>query len=254
MIAPSLVLQQAEHMPRQDAEKRCAARAAAERVEDGMLVGIGTGTTVAFLIDALAERVAGGLSIRAVGTSIATETYARALGIPIEPFAPLASVDLAIDGVDEIDGAFRAIKGGGAALLREKVIAQAATRMIAIADSSKLVTALGAQPVPLEILDFARGFVMARVAALGGEAKLRVGALTDQGNPLLDCHFGAIEDAERLGAELQAIPGVFAHGLFLSEVDALCVGTNDGAHWHEARVDPKLPLRSDNGAILETKL
>jgi ribose 5-phosphate isomerase A len=244
-------LKQVEPMPDQDAEKRWAARAAAERVESGMLVGIGTGTTVAFLIDALAERVAAGLTIRAVATSIASENRAKSLGIPIEPFTPLASVDLAIDGVDEIDGALRAIKGGGGALLREKVVADAATRMIAIADSSKRVTQLGGQPVPLEILEFARGFITERVAALGGEARLRPNAITDQGNPLLDCHFGVIDDAERLGAALQSIPGVFAHGLFLSEVDALCVGTIDGAHWYEPRPAPK---SASNDANLETKL
>jgi ribose 5-phosphate isomerase A len=233
-----------------DEEKRRAARAAAHCVEDGMLVGVGTGSTVAYLIDALGERVAAGLSIRAVATSVATEARGRSLGIAFEPFAPLASVDLAIDGVDEIDGALRAIKGGGGALLREKIVAQAATRMIAIADTSKRVAVLGTHPLPLEVLDFARGFVSARVDALGGEARLRKGALTDQGNPLLDCHFGAIDDPERLAANLEAIPGVLAHGLFLREIDTLCVGTDEQTHWYERGVDPK---SAPSEPILETK-
>ena len=222
-----------------DDEKRCAARAAAACVEGGMLVGIGTGSTVAFLIDALGERVAAGLAIRAVATSLATEARARRSGIPIESFAPLAAVDLAIDGVDEIDPALRAIKGGGGALLREKIVAEAASRMIAIADSSKPVERLGAHPVPLEVLEYARGFVTARVAALGGRAAVRAGALTDQGNPLLDCHFGFIDDPEALAAQLAAIPGVLAHGLFLTEVDALCIGKNGTAVWYEAGCDTK---------------
>jgi ribose 5-phosphate isomerase A len=237
-----------------DEEKRRAARAAARCVEDGMLIGVGTGSTVAYLIDALGERVAAGLRIRAVATSIATEARGKALGIAFEPFAALASVDLAIDGVDEIDGALRAIKGGGAALLREKIVAQAATRMIAIADASKQVATLGTHPLPLEVLDFARGFVTARVAGLGGEAKLREGALTDQGNPVLDCHFGAIDDPEGLAANLDAIPGVLAHGLFLREVDALCVGSNEDTHWYERHANPKSALSGQTSEpILETK-
>ena len=154
---------------------------------------------MAHLLDALGERVRGGLSIRTVGTSLATEHRARELGIPVESFSALAAVDLAIDGVDEIDADFRAIKGGGGALLREKVVAQAAGRMVAIADAGKQVADLGADfPLPLEVLDFALGFVAERVAGLGGRAVRRGEALTDQGNPLLDCHFGAI--AIRMGA------------------------------------------------------
>ena len=216
-------------------EKRIAARAAVQRVEDGMLVGLGTGSTVAFLLDALGERVRAGLRIRTVATSLATELRARALGIIVEPFASLSALDLAIDGVDEVDPDFRAIKGAGGALLREKVVAQAAARMIAIADGSKPVGQLGAAPIPVEVLDFARGFVAARIAELGGSAILREGALTDQGNPLLDCSFGPIADPERLAAALQAVPGVLGHGLFLDEIDSVCIGTSGGAQWQDRR-------------------
>jgi ribose 5-phosphate isomerase A len=219
-----------------EAGKRNAARAAADRIEDGMLVGIGTGTTVAHLLDAMAARVRDGLAIRAVATSLATERRAHVLGIPIESFAPLTAVDLGIDGVDEIDGSFRAIKGGGGALLREKIVAQAAVQMIAIADAAKQVEVLGiVAPVPVEVLGFAQSFVTARIAELGGRAEPRGDARTDQGNPLLDCYFGAIEDPEQLASELQAIPGVLAHGLFLHEIDALCIGTPIGAQWIDKR-------------------
>lgn len=216
-----------------DASKRAAGYAAAERVEEGMLLGLGTGSTVAFLLDALGERIAGGLRIRAVATSLATERRARELGIPVEDFAPLAAVDLVIDGVDEIDPAFRAIKGGGGALLREKIVATSAARMIAIADSAKPVARLGGFPLPIEVLGFARGFVTARIAALGGVATPRAGTLSDQGNPLLDCRFTEPFAPETLAAELDALPGVLAHGLFLTQIDELCVGGPDGAEWRE---------------------
>jgi ribose 5-phosphate isomerase A len=219
----------------QDAEKRSAARAAAMLVKPGMLVGLGTGSTVAFLLEALAERVAAGLAIRAVATSLATEKKALLLGIPVEAFSPHSSVDLALDGVDEIDPELRAIKGAGGALLREKVVAEAADRMIAIADTTKPVARLGAAPVPVEVVEFALGAVTARVDRLGGFAELREGVLTDQGNPLFDCAFGPIDDPERLAAELQAIPGVVAHGLFLTQIDALVVGTAAGAEWQQRK-------------------
>jgi ribose 5-phosphate isomerase A len=122
--------------------------------------------------------------------------------------------------------------------------------MIAIADATKQVPVLGTHPLPLEVLEFARGFVSARITELGGEARPREGALTDQGNPLLDCHFGAIDDPERLASRLEAIPGILAHGLFLREVDVLCVGTNMDTHWFERRADPK---SAPNEPILETK-
>ena len=218
-----------------EAEKQIAAGAAAQAVEAGMLVGLGTGSTVAHLLDALGERVRTGLAIRAVATSEATEARARAVGIPVEPFAPLAAVDLAIDGVDEIDPQFRVIKGAGGALLREKVIAEAAATMIVIADASKPVDQLGRSPVPVELLDFAQAFVAMRLERLGGEPHLRKGARTDQGNPLIDCRFGSIADPERLAAELEAIPGVIAHGLFLEQVDRVCIGTATGPHWQDRR-------------------
>ena len=210
----------------QDADKRAAAEAAAGEVRDGMLVGLGTGSTVAFLVEALAARVRNGLRIEAVATSLATERAAVAGGIRVRDFADVAAVDLAIDGVDEIDAACRAIKGAGGAMLREKVVAAAARRMVAIADASKRVERLGGAPVPVEVLPFARSFVAAQVAALGGTGGWRAGYLTDNGNPVLDVRFGTIADAAALAAALSAIPGVLGHGVFPHEIDAAYIAAD----------------------------
>ncbi len=211
------------------ARKRAAAEAAIGEVRDGMIVGLGTGTTAAFAIAALGRRVAGGLSVKAVATSLATERAARAAGIAVIDFADIAHVDLAIDGADEVDPAFRAIKGAGGALLREKIVARAATRMICIVDPSKLVDHLGTCPLPLEVLPFARSFVMAAATALGAVPRLRLGgggapATSDQQNLLIDCDFGMIADPEDLARTLDAIPGVMGHGLFVDEIDAIIAG------------------------------
>lgn len=208
------------------AQKQRAARAAVAEVADGMVVGLGTGSTAAYAVAALGERVAAGLTVRAVATSLHTHAAARAAGIDVIALPASGVIDLCIDGVDEIDPEFRAIKGGGGAMLREKVVAQAATRMIAIADGSKTVARLGARPVPLEVLDFARGLVAREVRALGGVAVLRAGVLSDQRNPLLDCDFGTIDSPEALAAALSAIPGMLGHGLFLREIDSLYIGTD----------------------------
>lgn len=209
-----------------------AAEAAVAEVADGMLVGLGTGSTAALAIAALGARVAQGLRITASATSLESERLAREAGIKLLPFDDIAAVDLAIDGADEVDPALRAIKGAGGALLREKVVAQAATRMICIVDEAKRVTQLGAKPVPVEVLPFARSFVSAAIEALGGEAQLRrTGGkprLSDQGNMLLDCRFAPIADPEGLASALQAVPGLLGHGLFLSEIDLLIVGTPAG--------------------------
>ena len=216
-----------------DAQKRAAAEAAAAEVASGMLVGLGTGSTAAFLIDALGRRIRAGLEVRAVATSRQTAERAAAAGIVIVPLDDFAAIDLAIDGVDEIDPAFRAIKGAGGAMLREKVVAQAARRMIAIADGSKAVARLGGKPVPIEILPPARAFVAARVEALGGRPTLRIGDdglpwRTEQDNLILDCAFGPRDDWPALAAVIDAIPGALGHGLFMTEIDTLYLGTASG--------------------------
>lgn len=203
-----------------DADKRAAAIAAADEVRDGMLLGLGSGSTANFLIAEIGRRCAEGLRIDAVAASLASEAAARAAGIKLRDMADISTLDLAIDGVDEIDPRLCAIKGGGGAMLREKVIARAAKRMVAIADGSKRVAALGRGPVPIEVLPLARALVAAEVKLLGGRPVVRA-SRTDQGNAILDCDFGPIADPALLAAALSAIPGMLGHGLFLGEIDAL---------------------------------
>ncbi len=207
-----------------DDDKRLAAEAALGEVQDGMLVGVGTGSTVAFLISALGERVSEGLKIEAVATSVASARAAQALGIRVRDFADVARVDLTIDGADEIDARLYAIKGAGGAMLREKVVAAASTRMVVIADGSKRVEGIGAAKLPVEVLPFARAFVTARLETLGAAVEQREG-VTDNGNVILDARFGAIPEPVRLAAAIDAVPGALGHGLFLGEVDAAYVAS-----------------------------
>jgi ribose 5-phosphate isomerase A len=190
-----------------DVEKRAAAEAAALLVEDGMAVGLGTGSTVAFLLPALARRGLGG--IRCVATSVATEEQARELGIPVEGFDALARLDIAIDGTDEATPDGWLIKGGGGAHLREKIVAAAAARFVVIADSSKPVEALRG-PVPLEIFGFGAASTLAR---LGPEVERRDVPPSPDGGLIAD-YRGPINDPAALAARLEADPGVAAHGLF----------------------------------------
>jgi len=223
----------------QDADKKAAALAAADEVKEGMLVGLGTGSTAFFLIEELGRRHAAGLNFRAVATSLASEQQAQALGIAVLPFFDVAQIDLAIDGADEIDSALRAIKGAGGAMLREKCVAASARRMVVIADSSKEVARLGTtMPVPCEVLPFARAFVGRALEDMGARIvpRMKDGApyRTDQDNLILDCHFGPIADPEALAVRLSAIPGLLGHGLFVTEVDALYLAENGSANLIEA--------------------
>jgi ribose 5-phosphate isomerase A len=190
-----------------DDEKRIAAEAAAELVEDGMTVGLGTGSTVACLLPAIASR---GLSgIRCVATSVATEQQARGLGIPVEEFSELERLEIAIDGTDQVTPDGWLIKGGGGAHLREKIVAAAAERFIVIADSSKPVETLSA-PVPLELFAFGLSSTLTR---LGAEVALRDAPRSPDGGVIAD-YRGEVGDPAELAARLEADPGVAAHGLF----------------------------------------
>jgi ribose 5-phosphate isomerase A len=209
-----------------DDDKRLAAEAAVAEVTDGMLVGLGTGSTAAFAIAALGRRVAAGLRITAVATSLATEAAAGAAGIAVIDFSTVATIDLAIDGTDEIDTRFFAIKGAGGAMLREKAVASAARRMVVIADGSKRVAAIGRAAVPVEILPFARGFVVAALERLGATVTVR-SRPTDNANLIVDCHFPTPDDPRTLAAKIDAIPGALGHGLFLDEIDAAYIA-HDG--------------------------
>lgn len=203
-----------------DADKALAGAAAVAEVQRGMLVGLGTGSTATHAIRALAARVADGLDVRAVATSQASDTLARCLGITMLDFADVPRVDLTIDGADEIDPRLCAVKGAGGAMLREKVVAAASDRMVVIADGSKRVAAIGAAPVPVEILPFASASLM---AALGKGAVLRMADgtpyVTDNGNWIADCRCD-LNDPAKTAAWLDGIAGVLGHGLFLHEVNA----------------------------------
>jgi ribose 5-phosphate isomerase A len=202
-----------------DVEKRLAAEAAALLVEDGMAVGLGTGSTVEFLLPALARRDLSG--IRCVATSVATERQARELGIAVEEFGELERLDIAIDGTDQATPDGWLIKGGGGAHLREKIVAAAAARFVVIADSSKPVEALSA-PVPLELFAFGLGSTLAR---LGERVALRDVPRSPDDGVIADCS-GEIGDPAALAARLEADPGVAAHGLFPpAMVSEVLVGT-----------------------------
>lgn len=201
-----------------DEEKRLAAEAAAELIEDGMTVGLGTGSTVAYLLPAIAAR--GLSSIRCVATSVATEEQARGLGIPVEEFSQLQHLDIAIDGTDQVTPDGWLIKGGGGAHLREKIVAAAAERFVVIADSRKPVESLSA-PVPLELFAFGLRSTMSR---LGAEVELRGVPRSPEGGAIAD-YQGEIGDPFVLAARLEADPGVAAHGLFPPDmVSELLVG------------------------------
>ena len=202
-----------------DEDKRMAAEAALGEVRDGMLVGLGTGSTVAFLIAGLVARRP---RIDCFATSEASAAAARAGGLVVRAMAEVARVDLTIDGADEVDPRLFAIKGAGGAMLREKVVAAASDRMVVIADGSKRVDAIGRAKLPVEVLPFARGFVAGRLEALGAAVALREGR-TDNGNCILDARFGEMPDPRALAAAIDAIPGALGHGLFLDEVDAAYV-------------------------------
>lgn len=225
--------------------KRLAGRQAADLVQSGQIVGLGTGSTVFFTLERLSERIKeDGLELSGVPTSRDTETKAREFGIPLVGFETASSIDLCIDGADEIDSDFRMIKGGGGALLREKVVASLSKRVVIIVHAAKVVESLGAAfPLPVELAPFARLPVRRSLVALGAEPMLRVDEngqpfLTDNGNEIFDCAFeGGIADPEALALALSGIPGVVESGLFLGLCDELVIGRPDGTVEIRRRAD-----------------
>jgi ribose 5-phosphate isomerase A len=213
-------------------EKQMVGEKAAEFVKDGMIVGLGTGSTVFYTIQKLGQLVNEGLSIKAVPTSIQTERLAREVGITLVDFTELERFDLAIDGADEVDGNLDLIKGGGGALLREKIIAYAAREFIVVADSSKLVNRLGAFHLPVEVVPFGMEMTERHLKALGGLPRLRAsdGTLfkTDNGNFIFDCDFGFIENAGELENAINMIPGVVENGLFVGMADKVITVDKQG--------------------------
>jgi ribose 5-phosphate isomerase A len=212
-----------------EAEKEAAGRNAAELVRDGDVVGLGTGSTAYFTVLALGERVKAGLKIIGIPTSIQTADLARAVGIPLTTLDEHPEIDITIDGADEVDSKLNLIKGGGGALTREKVIATASKKMVVVADSSKVVNVLGKFPLPVEVIAFARTVVEKKIVALGASPKLRTKPdgsffVTDNGNQILDCSFGKIEDPPALARILSEMPGIVEHGLFIGLAKLVIVG------------------------------
>jgi ribose 5-phosphate isomerase A len=216
-----------------EAEKESAGRASVSFVRDGDIVGLGTGSTAAYAVRSLAERVGAGLKIRGIPTSVHTQQLAASLGIPLATLDEFQEIDVTIDGADEVDPQLRMIKGGGGAFLREKIIASASRKLVIIADSTKLVSVLGKAPVPVEVIPFAQALVAKELAALGAVVNIRLDrsgkpCITDEGHHILDCQFGRIDDPVTLTRTLDDMPGIVEHGLFLDMADVVLVGKNGG--------------------------
>ena len=228
--------------------KRAAAAEAVKLVERGMRLGLGTGSTASHFVDLLGARVKAGLDVLCVPTSEATRAQAAALGIKLTTLDETPELDLTVDGADELDSELRLIKGGGGALLREKIVAAASDRLVIIADASKRVATLGAFPLPVEIVRFGHIATanmvrdLAHVAGCSGAIGLRSGRdrqlfVTDGGNYILDCAFGAIADPEMHDEALKMVPGVVENGLFLGLADLAIVAGPGGILTLEASWD-----------------
>lgn len=217
----------------QSAAKLNAAKAAVALVEDGMRLGLGTGSTAELILPMLGALVASGMRLVGVPTSERTAKFAKRAGVPLTTLSETPELDLAIDGADEVDPDLNLIKGGGGALLREKIVASCARRFVVVVDRSKLVKQLGAFPLPVEVIPMAATPIARRIAAHGREVTLRRakngGAfVTDEGHHILDCKFGRITDAHTLARTLSDMPGVVEHGLFLDMAEQVIVGDENG--------------------------
>jgi ribose 5-phosphate isomerase A len=225
--------------------KLAAARRALGFVEPKMRLGLGTGSTASLFVELLAAEVQSGLSVLCVPTSEETRALAAKLGVPLTTLDETPPLDLTIDGADEVDGELRLIKGGGGALLREKIVATASDRMIVIADESKRVDKLGTFPLPVEVVRFGvtatRNMIemLAHDSGCQGDITLRLARdgtpfVTDGGNYIFDCSFGSVDDPESLDEALKFIPGVVENGLFLGIADVAIIGGADGVSVLEA--------------------
>ena len=213
-------------------EKQATARASLKFIEDGQVVGLGSGSTATFFVQFLGERVRAGLNIRGVPTSIRTQRLAEECGIPLVTLDQVASIDVAVDGADEFDPKLCLTKGGGGALLREKIIASAAKKFVVVTDSSKQVPILGKFPLPVEVIPFAETLLTRRISALGAAVTLRKGTdgapyRTDEGHHILDCKFGQIPDPPALARTLSDMPGIVEHGLFINMASVVLMAKGD---------------------------
>jgi ribose 5-phosphate isomerase A len=222
-----------------DNAKRLAAARAVEFVRDGMRLGLGTGSTAKYFVDLIGEKVRDGMDLLCVPTSEATRAQAESLGIPLTNLDATPELDLTVDGADEFDPAFNLIKGGGGALLREKIVASASARMIVITDRSKQVATLGRFPLPVEVNAFGVGATrrqierVAEAAGCAGPIDVRRGReghvfVTDGGHYILDCAFGSIPDPARLARDLTGVPGVVETGLFVGMASTIIVADPGG--------------------------
>ncbi|ANF96440.1 ribose-5-phosphate isomerase RpiA [Paenibacillus bovis] len=213
--------------------KQLAAEKAVDWVEDGMMVGLGTGSTAVYAIRKLGERVQQGLHIKAVATSVESEKLAKEMSIPIIPFAEVGQIDLTIDGADEVDPDLNLIKGGGGALLREKIVAARSRQVMIVAGDNKVVKRLGAFPLPVEVVTFAHEWTIEKLASMGCTPVLRKTEsgevfVTDNGNYTVDCHFKEILNPARMHRQLNDIPGVVDNGLFIGMASTAVIAYNSG--------------------------
>ena len=218
----------------QDTEKAAAARKSIEYVKDGMVVGLGSGSTATFAIKFLGEQVRDGLKIRGIPTSRASEELARSLNIPLTTFDEVGYTDVTIDGADEVAPGLALIKGGGGALLHEKIVAAASRRLVIVADEHKLVKLLGRFPLPVEVIPFAAAPIKKQLEEIGAHPVLRNAQqggpyITDEGNYIFDCHYGEIKDPAAVALAIKTMTGVVEHGLFLGLASVAIVAGPDGA-------------------------
>ena len=217
-----------------DTEKAAAARKSLEYVKDGMVVGLGSGSTATFAIQFLGEQVRNGLKIRGIPTSRASGELAHSLGIPLITFDDVDYTDVTIDGADEIAPGLALIKGGGGALLHEKIVASASRKLVIVADEHKIVKQLGKFPLPVEFIPFAAGPVKKQLEKLGANPVLRLRQdksiyVTDEGNYIFDCHYEQIADPASVGPTIKGITGVVEHGLFLGLASVAIIAGPDGS-------------------------
>ena len=221
-----------------DEPKKRAAERALELVCDGQVIGLGTGSTAKFAIEGLGRLVEKGLLVKGVPTSIATERMARELAIPLVDLNEASAIDITIDGADEVDPDFNMIKGGGGALTREKLVALASTRRVILVDETKLVSKLGqSRQLPVEVLPFAWTLSARLLTDLGSVTTIRdqggMPFVTDNGNYILDCAFGPIDDPAALEKRIKLLPGVIECGLFIGIADTLVIGFDDKVETRE---------------------
>lgn len=213
--------------------KRIAAERAVDYIKDGMIVGLGTGSTAYWAIKKIGAKVMEGLKIKAIATSKRSEELARELGIDLASFSEIDNIDITIDGADEVDGKLNLIKGGGGALLREKIVASASKKLIIVVDESKLVDKLGAFPLPVEVVRFGSEMTIGKLKAFGCETKLRQADdkpyITDNGNYIVDCYFDGIDNPKELHDGINQIPGVVDNGLFINMASKVIVGYDNGS-------------------------